>query len=361
MAEQKKQKIVNIRKAIIKNNLGGMLFTNLSNIRYLVGYSGSSGMLWITPKQTIFLTDFRYKEQSAKEVKNARTVIVATGLINDLAKLPEFIKARKIGFEEQAMTYFQYRRLQKEARGKKLVPVSGMAEKLRQVKTAEEIFKITRASQIADQAFSRIVKFIKPGISEKLIAAELDHTLKILGSSNPSFDSIVGSGPNGALPHAQPTDRKIRKGDFIVLDFGAIYQGYHSDMTRTICIGKPSAKHLEVYNKVLEAQALGLKSVRAGIKGKEVDQIVRRVITDAGYGKYYGHGLGHGVGLEVHEGPNMGMKTENILPNNSIVTVEPGIYLPGWGGVRIEDLVVVTKNSCRALSKSTKKLIIIKA
>lgn len=361
MTEQKKQRVVNIRKAIVKNNLDGMLFTNLPNIRYLVGYSGSSGVLWITPKQVIFLTDFRYKEQSAREVKNARTVIVVNGLLDDLVKLPEFVKARKIGFEEQTMTYIQYRKLQKESRGKKLVPVSGMAEKLRQAKNTEEIVKIARASQIADQAFSRILKFIKPGVSEKLIAAELDHTLKILGSSNPSFDSIVGSGPNGALPHAQPGDRKVRKGDFIVLDFGAIYQGYHSDMTRTICIGKPSAKHFEVYNKVLEAQAVGLKSVRAGIKGKEVDQAVRRIIADAGYGEYYGHGLGHGVGLEVHEGPNMGMRTENILPENSIVTVEPGIYLPGWGGVRIEDLVVVKNGSCRVLSKSTKKLIIIKA
>lgn len=361
MAKQNNQRIMNIRKAVVKNNLDGMLFTNLPNIRYLSGYSGSSGMLWVTPKQAIFLTDFRYKEQSAREVKNARTVIVTKGLLDGLTTLPEFIQARNIGFEEQALTYSQYRSLQKESRGKKLVPISGMAEKPRQVKSPEEIVKIARASQIADQAFNRILKFIKPGISEKLIAAELDHTLKMLGSSNPSFDSIVGSGPNGALPHAQPGDRKVRKGDFIVLDFGAIYQGYHSDMTRTVCLGRPTEKHLKIYDIVTRAQMAGLNAVKSGIKGKYADLAARKIINEAGYGDYYGHGLGHGVGLEVHEGPNMGMRTENILPENSTVTVEPGIYLPGWGGVRIEDLVVVKKDSCLVLSKSTKKLIIIKA
>lgn len=361
MAEHKNKRITNIQRAVVKNNLDGMLFTNLLNIRYLAGYSGSSGVLWVTPRRAVFLTDFRYKEQSAREVKNARTVIIADSLLDDLVKLPEFINARKIGIEEQAMSYFQYRNLQNKSKGKKLVPVSGMAEKLRQIKTAEEIIKIARAAQIADQAFSRILKFIKPGISEKHIATELDHTLKTLGSSNPSFDSIVGSGPNGALPHAQPGDRKVRKGDFIVLDFGAIYQGYHSDMTRTVCLGHPTEKHLKIYDIVSRAQMAGLKAVKAGIKGKEADLAARKIIDEAGYGKCYGHGLGHGVGLEVHEGPNMGIKSENILPEGSLVTVEPGIYLPGWGGVRIEDLVVVKKNSCRVLSKSTKKLIIIKA
>jgi Xaa-Pro aminopeptidase len=350
-----------IKKEVGRNKLDAMLFTDLLNIRYLAGYSGSSGMLLVNPRGADFLTDFRYKEQSAREVKGARITIITTSLMQEISQLPSFKKARTVGIEEQNLSYAQFLQLQKLAPKKKFVPVSNLAENLRQVKSAAEIQKIAKAAHIADQAFASIVKFIKPGMTEKLIAAQLDHTLKMLGSTNPSFDSIVGSGPNGALPHAQPGDRQVRKGDFIVLDFGAIHRGYHSDMTRTVCLGKPSEKHLKIYDIVTRAQAAGLKAVRAGVKGREADAAARKIIDDAGYGKYYGHGLGHGVGLAVHEAPGVGMKAENILPENSIVTVEPGIYLPGWGGVRIEDLVAVARGGCRILSRSPKKLITIKA
>ncbi len=354
-------RIDSIKKALGQKKLDVMLFTSLLNIRYLAGYSGSSGMLLVNPRGADFLTDFRYKEQSAKEVRGARTTIITSSLLEELSRLPAFVRSRKIGIEEQNLTYAQFLQLQKLAPKKKFVPASGLAENLRQIKANDEIGKIAQAAHIADLAFSRIIRFIKPGLTEKAIAAQLDHTLKMLGAANPSFDSIVGSGPNGALPHAQPSDRKVRKGDFIVLDFGAIHQGYHSDMTRTICLGRPTEKHLKIYDIVTKAQAAGLKAVKAGIKGKVADLAAREIIDRAGYGKYYGHGLGHGVGLAVHEAPGVGMKAENILPENSIVTVEPGIYLPGWGGVRIEDLVVVVKGGCRILSGSTKKLITIKA
>ncbi|HAD82670.1 MAG: hypothetical protein A2509_11465 [Candidatus Edwardsbacteria bacterium RIFOXYD12_FULL_50_11] len=354
-------RIDSIKKALRLKKLDAMLFTNLLNIRYLAGYSGSSGMLLVNSQGADFLTDFRYKEQSAKEVKNARTTIIAGSLLEELIRLPAFVRSKKVGIEDQNLSYAQFLQLQKLAPGKKFIAASGMAESLRQVKTSAEIQKIARAAQIADQAFAGIVKFIKPGLTEKAIASQLDHTLKLLGAANPSFDSIVGSGPNGALPHAQPSDRKVRKGDFIVLDFGAIYRGYHSDMTRTVCLGRPTEKHLKIYDIVTQAQSAGLKAVRAGARGREADAAARKIINDAGYGKYYGHGLGHGVGLEVHEAPGVGMKAENLLPENSIVTVEPGIYLPGWGGVRIEDLVVVAKGGCRILSRSTKKIITIKA
>jgi len=350
-----------IKNEVSRKKLDAMLFTDLLNIRYLSGYSGSSGLLLVAPGSADFLTDFRYKEQSAREVKGARITIITTSLMQEMSQLPSFKKARTVGIEEQDLTYAQFQQLQKLAPKKKFVPVSNLAEELRKVKSAAEIQKIAKAAHIADQAFASIVKFIKPGMTERLIAAQLDHTLKMLGSTNPSFDSIVGSGPNGALPHAQPGARKVRKGDFIVLDFGAIWQGYHSDMTRTVCLGRPTEKHLKIYDIVTRAQLAGLKAVRSGIKGLEADRAARQIIDQAGYGKYYGHGLGHGGGLAVHETPNMGMKSENILPVNSIVTVEPGIYLPGWGGVRIEDLVAVTKTGCRILSRSPKKLITIKA
>jgi Xaa-Pro aminopeptidase len=354
-------KLTAIRKALRGKKLDAMLFTDLRNIRYLAGYSGSSGMLLVTARSSDFLTDFRYKEQSAKEVKNAKTTIIAKSLLEDLAKLEAFRRVAKVGIEEQSLSYAQYLQLQKLAPGKKFLPAGGSVEFLRQVKGKQELAHIARAARIADQAFQRIIKFIKPGLSEKAIAAQLDFTMKQLGASQPSFDTIVGSGPNGALPHAQPGERRVRRGDFIVLDFGAVWRGYHSDMTRTVLLGPPSEKHRRIYDLVLKAQLAGLKAVRAGVRGMEADRAARIVIEQAGHGRHFGHGLGHGVGLAVHEGPNLGMRSENLLPAGAVVTVEPGVYLPGWGGVRIEDLVVVTPGGCRILSRSSKKLIIIKA
>ncbi len=354
-------KLEAVRRALKEKKLDAILFSNLLNIRYLAGYSGSSGLLLVTARTADFLTDFRYKSQASREVKNARTTIIAKSLLEDLAQLEAFRRAGKIGIEEQSLSYAQYLQLQKLAPGKKFLPAGGVPESLRQVKTSGEIAHIARAARIADQAFSRILKFIRPGVTEKAIAAQLDHAMKQLGASQPSFDTIVGSGPNGALPHAQPGDRRVKKGDFIVLDFGAVWKGYHSDMTRTVLLGPPSQKHRRLYDLVLRAQLAGLKAVRAGIKGLEADQAARRIIEQAGYAKHFGHGLGHGVGLAVHEGPNLGMRSENLLPAGAVVTVEPGVYLPGWGGVRIEDLVVVTKGGCRILSRSSKKLISIKA
>jgi Xaa-Pro aminopeptidase len=317
-------------------------------------------LLWISKKQSVFFTDFRYQEQVKREVFGAKAVIIKKSLWEELFQLQDFKKARNIGFEKADLSYSQYEFLHKELKRRKAVPVAGMVEDLRKVKAAEETAKIAKAAAIADRAFARIVKFIKPGMTELQLAAQLEHYMKDLGASNPSFDSIIAAGPNSALPHAQPSGRKIRKGDFIVLDFGATYQGYRSDMTRTLCVGKPTPKHLKIYDTVLKAQLAGLKAIKAGVRGKEADAAARQIIDQAGYSKYFGHGLGHGVGLDVHELPGVGSKSENLLPADSVVTCEPGIYLPGWGGVRIEDLVVVTKAGCRILSRSPKKMIIIK-
>ncbi|MDO9391488.1 MAG: Xaa-Pro peptidase family protein [bacterium] len=360
MPDIHRQRITGIRKALALNKADGIIITNLINIRYLAGYTGSSGLLWISQKESVFFTDFRYQEQVKREVKGARCIIIKKGLWEELFLNPDFKKARKVGFEKNDLKYYQYELLQKELKAKKLLPLSGLTEELRKVKVPDEIKNIARAAAIADKSFSRIVRGIRPGMTELEIAFKLESIMKTLGASAPSFDTIVGSGPNSALPHAQPSDRKIRKGDFIVFDFGAVYRGYHSDMTRTVCVGEPSPKHLKVYDTVLRSQLAGLKAVRAGVKGREADAAARAVINAAGYAKYFGHGLGHGVGLEVHEAPGVGSKSENLLPVNSVVTVEPGVYLPGWGGVRIEDLVVVTATGCRILSNSPKELIVIK-
>ncbi|MBI4725989.1 aminopeptidase P family protein [candidate division TA06 bacterium] len=355
-----RQRINGIRKALAAQKADGIIITSLINIRYLTGYTGSSGLLWISKRQAVFFTDFRYQEQVKREVKGARSVIIKKGIWEELFLNSDFKKAKRIGFEKNDLKYHQYESLQKELKNKKLLPLAGLPEELRKIKDPDEIKKIARAAAIADRAFSRIVKIVKPGMTELEVSYKLESIMKTLGASGPSFDIIVGSGPNSALPHAQPSERKIRKGDFIVFDFGAVYRGYHSDMTRTVCVGQPSPRHLMVYNTVLKSQLAGLKALKAGIKGQEADGAARSVIDSAGYAKYFGHGLGHGVGLEVHEAPGVGSKSANLLPANSVVTVEPGVYLPGWGGVRIEDLAAVTAKGCRILSKSPKELIVIK-
>lgn len=337
-----------------------MIVTGLANVRFLCGYSGSSGLLWITQNSVVFLTDFRYQEQARREVEASKKVIIKKTLFDDLLAMPAVAKSRRIGYESGYLLCSQLDRLSKDIPAKRLVPTFGLVESARQIKDVDELAKVAKAASIADRAFSAILKFIKPGISERAVANQLDYYLKQFGAEKPSFDSIVASGPNSALPHAQPGNRKLRKGDFLVLDFGARYRGYCSDMTRTVCIGKPTARHLDIYNLVHRAQAAGLDAVRPGVQGRAADGDARSVIENAGYGRYFGHGLGHGVGLEVHEGPRLGKTSEDVLKPGNVVTVEPGVYLPGWGGVRIEDLVAVTERGCRVLSRSTKKLISIK-
>ena len=351
-------RIAKLRTHIRLAGLDGLLVNYLPNIRYLCGYTGSAGLLLVTQRQSFFLTDFRYQEQARHEVKSAQRIIIKKDLYSDLLQRTNSTSLRRVGFESQHMVFAQYEFLRK---GLKLaIPTTAVVEQLRQVKDPGELKTIARAAAIADRAFARIIREIKPGMTELAIAARLEALMKSFGAARPSFETIVGSGPNGALPHAKPGPRTVRKGDLIVLDFGAYYQGYCSDMTRTVVLGKPTDKHKLIYGIVRRAQLAGLDAVQAGVNGKVADGIARAVIAGAGYGANYGHGLGHGVGLEVHELPRLGKLSDHVLPANSVVTVEPGIYLPGWGGVRIEDLVVVTKTGNRILSRSPKELFVIK-
>lgn len=360
MAIDYPKRLAAARSAMRRYRLDGLVVTGLANVRYLCGYSGSSGMLWVTSREAVFLTDFRYQEQAKREVSATRKVIIRKSLLDDLITLPGLSKARRIGYESGHLLCSQLERLSKNIATRRLIPTAGLVEGIRQVKDEGEISKIAKAASIADRAFSAIVGFIRPGMTEREVANQLDFFLKKFGADHPSFDSIVASGPNSALPHAQPGDRRLRKGDFLVLDFGARRQGYCSDMTRTVCIGKPTSKHLEIYSLVHRSQAAGLRAVRPGAQGKAADAAARQVIEGAGYGKFFGHGLGHGVGLEVHEGPRLAVTAMDFLKPGHVVTVEPGVYLPGWGGVRIEDLVAVTPKGCRVLSRSAKQLIQIK-
>jgi Xaa-Pro aminopeptidase len=264
---------------------------------------------------------------------------------------------KQLSFEEDFVTYGQYKELEDKLTGISLSPLNGIVNKLRRYKDSEELSIIEKAAIITDEAFGYIIEYIKPGISEKEISFELENCMRKKGASGTSFNIIVASGIRSAMPHGVASDKLVEKGDFITMDFGCVYQGYCSDMTRTIVIGKATEKQREIYNIVLEAQQKALEAIKPGISTKEVDRVARNVISTYGYGKYFGHGLGHGVGLEIHEEPRLSPLGKDILEAGMVITNEPGIYIPDFGGVRIEDLVVVTHDGNKVLSKSPKQLI----
>jgi Xaa-Pro aminopeptidase len=331
----------------------GFLVTNLPNIRYLCGYSGSNGMLLVTRHGSYFYTDFRYQEQVRREVKGARAVIRDRDLVTSFPV--EHTKGiRRLGFEQAFVSFGSYKALQKQLQHTRLVPCANFTSGLRAVKDGSELKLIARAASIADKVLKQVLALVKPGVTEKDLAAEIDY--RFLQHDGIAFDTIVASGPNGALPHAQPSNRKLKRGDAIVFDIGAKFQGYCSDMTRTVFLGRADRKAREVYEIVLDAQLRALGGVKAGAECAAVDALARNHIREKGFGREFGHGLGHGVGLEVHEAPGLSARAPDTLLENQVVTVEPGIYLPGWGGVRIEDLVAVTPRGCRILSATSKRL-----
>ena len=343
------------REMLSTQGYEAFLVTQPENRRYLSGFTGSAGTLLLTAAEAYLLTDFRYVEQSRAQAPLFDIRQYQT-MTDTLAELVDLLGIRQIAFEADHVTHSDAQELAEK------VPVdwvstTGLVSKLRWVKDEREIEHIAKAAAIADEALAEIMPMIKAGVTEREIALELEFAMKRRGSEGFAFNSIIASGPNGALPHAVPTDRRLVDGDFLVMDFGAVWQGYRSDMTRTLVIGTPTEKHREIYEITLEAQLAGLAAVAPGKTGAEVDQVSRDVITRAGYGDMFGHGLGHGVGLAIHEGPTLSKRGQDPLAPGMVVTVEPGIYLPGWGGVRIEDLVVVTEDGCRILSSTTKEMI----
>lgn len=354
-----KARIDIIRERIKKENLDGYLVTNLDQVRYLCGYSGSNGLLVITERAAHFLTDFRYIEQARKEVKGARRTIVKTGdLIGGLSEITRLGRRNlRFGFDPASVSISKMNALRAALPNILRVAAPNVMAELGWVKEPAEINNIRRAATIADTAFERILNIIRPGAREREIAAELEYQMTMLGSEKPAFESIVASGPRGALPHGIASDRKIKNNELITFDFGATVGGYVSDITRTVMLGKASTKQKKIYNIVLRAQKAGVRKVRPGVSGKAVDHACRKIITDAGYGKQFGHGTGHGIGIIVHTGPSANAKSQDILKVNNVITVEPGIYLPGWGGVRIEDDVLVTRSGHEVLTHAEKKLL----
>jgi Xaa-Pro aminopeptidase len=337
-----------------------MLVSSLVNLRYLTGFTGSNGLAVIGPGTSTFLTDFRYTEQVEQEVADEFQRITADGPLGAAAieYLPE--GSLRVGYESETVTVDAHARLREQFPERvELVAVKGLVEKMRMVKDGHEIELIAAAQRIADDAFESLLAGGLEGRTERELALALEHDMRLRGAQSPSFDSIVAGGAHGALPHATPRDVKLEKGQLVVVDWGAVYEGYCSDCTRTVAIGEPGAEAREAYELVLGAQQVGLDEVRAGGDGKQIDAAVRDIIYGAGHEGHYGHGLGHGVGLEVHEAPTLSFRAQDILAAGNVVTVEPGVYVPGSFGIRIEDLVVVTGEGCRVLTPIPKGLRIV--
>lgn len=347
----------------VRLKLDGMLITSPYNMRYLSGFRGGEGVLFISKNQNVLITDSRYTEAAAAE--SDFTVIEENRQHPRSQILKECIQKEAsiqgcdfiLGYEDQHMKCSEFHKLSAALSGVKWKAMEGHIDALRQIKTEEEIACLARAEEIGDQAFTRILEVLRPGMTELEVAALLEYYMKSAGAQGLSFETIAASGRNSSMPHAIPGEKKLEEGDFLTMDFGCIYNGYCSDMTRTVVIGKASEKQKEIYNTVLRAQLAALDALRAGKKGSEVDKVARDLIAQAGYGDNFGHGLGHSVGLYIHENPRLSPSDDTILQTGMIETVEPGIYVPGFGGVRIEDMVVITEDGYRNLTHSPKELI----
>ncbi len=348
-------KLNKLRSLLAENKLDALLITNEYNRRYMTDFTGTAGVAIVSKEDAVFITDFRYMEQAAAQVKDFRIVQHEKTIIEEVANQLETMKVKTLGFEKEDLTYGMYD-LYKSAISAELVPSAGLIEKLRIVKTPEELVILRQAAKIADDAFTHICGFIKPGMTELEVANELEFFMRKQGASSSSFDTIVASGVRGALPHGVATDKKIQSGELVTMDYGALYNGYISDITRTVAVGEPTDQMREIYEITLAAQKLAVEGFKPGMTGKEADAIARDYISEKGYGEAFGHSTGHGIGLEVHEQPGLSFRSDTVLEPNMTVTAEPGIYLPGIGGVRIEDDLVITEDGCERLTHSTKEL-----
>ena len=335
-----------------------LLVTRLGNIRYLTGFTGSAARLLVLPDELVLVTDGRYRDQAAEQLAaagvEARIEVTITEQQQRLTEAARGIT--RLGLEADDVTWAAQRRYETDGfPDAELVATEGLVEGLRLVKDDGEVARIEAAARIADEALASVRSRLAEGLTEKEFQLELDFAMLRLGADDRSFETIVGSGPNGAKPHARPTDRRIGEGDLVVLDFGALLDGYHSDMTRTVAVGEPSPTQARMLEVVLASQAAGVDAVRAGAGGAEVDKVCRDVIAEAGWADAFMHGTGHGVGLDIHEEPRVSITSTATLAVGHVVTVEPGVYLPEHGGVRIEDTLVVTSTGNRRLTNAPKE------
>ena len=341
-------------QALLKERaLDAIFVTNMKNIRYISGFTGSSAVLLVFADKAFLFTDFRYMEQASEQAKHCEIVKHGNNIYSDINDKLGF--ANKIGYEADYVTVSAFKRMMAEVQGKEWIEVK--LDPLRMIKDEKEIANIEKAVKIADDAFATLLPEIKTGMTENEAAALLEFYMKKNGASGTSFSTIVASGKRSSLPHGMPTDKKIAEGDFVLFDFGAIYQGYCSDMTRTVVMGKADEKQKEIYEIVLKAQMAAISGIKPGITGLQGDALARNVIKEAGYAENFGHGTGHSLGLAIHEEPRLSPACGTVLEAGMLLTVEPGVYIADWGGVRIEDLILVTGDGIKILTQTSKKLL----
>ena len=353
-----KDRLQKLRQGLAEKEIDAIFISQPENRRYLSGFDGSSGYLLITPQNTILATDFRYLEQARIQAPDYEIFPAIGGIVDWFPRLVAELNLKKLGFEAGHITFARYQQLSdilnKAQSQLRLIPVDGLVESLRAVKEPEEIELITKAAAISDAAIEYIENTIHTGMSEKEVAWEIEKYIREKGSETIPFDVIIASGPNSALPHTKPSSRTIQSGEPVVIDIGARVGGYSSDLSRTIYLGTPDDTFPKVYDTVLRAQLTAMATITEGMNGGQIDNLARVVIEQAGYGQAFGHALGHGIGLASHESPRLGPNSADKLTSGMVFTIEPGIYLVGWGGVRIEDVVVMENGKGRAISKAKK-------
>jgi Xaa-Pro aminopeptidase len=351
------QRLNDLRGKFDSNNIDGLLVGSPVNRRYLSGFSGSAGWIVISAKEALLAVDFRYVEQAKKETKDFEVIYIRGEMAAWLPEIIGRLGIKKLGIEKEHTSLAAYETLCSvfQTNAPSIQPLKNIVESLRTMKSKEEIAHISRAAEIADKTMAYISSHLRIGISEIQFAWELENFIRDQKYEPLPFDTIVASGRNAALPHARPTDKLIATGEPVTVDLGARYNDYCSDITRTFVIGKGDTDFYKIYNVVLGAQLAALSIVEAGMKGADADGIARKMIDKAGYGAYFGHGLGHGIGLETHEAPRLGVSSDDILLENMVFTVEPGIYIPGWGGIRIEDTVCFKGGKIKSITNAGKE------
>jgi len=361
---RRKSRIKRLRKLrtpIAEKGLDALLLSQPENLRYLSGFTGSSGWLLISGQNAILATDFRYVEQAKGESPDFEIIQTKQELRDWLPGLVSDLGWHKLGFEANFISYDSYHKLSEAIETRQvnleLVPTTGIVEQLRSIKEPEELGFITKAVELADAVFEQAKAIVRPGITEKEAAWEIEKLLRQEGSEGMPFEIIVASGPNSALPHARPTEKRVRSGEPVLIDMGARISGYCSDFSRTLFLGETDKSLQEIYNIVLKAQTTAIEGIESGMDASQADQLARSVVEQAGYGDAFGHNLGHGVGLAVHEFPTLGPSSSDSLADGMVFTIEPGIYLAGQGGVRIEDMVVLENGKAKVLSKAKRDLL----
>ncbi|MBP1691282.1 MAG: aminopeptidase [Bacteroidetes bacterium] len=352
-------RVARLRTLLEDQRLDALIVTSLTHLHYLTGFTGSNGLAVVTRNEVFFLTDSRYRAQAARQVRNAQRLFTHHPLLTGMAEHHCLSRCKRAGFESHVMTYQQYRLLRKSFPRKLFVPTSGFVEKLLLVKDDSELSAMRKAIHITDLVYADLLTILRPGMREHEVAAEISYRQRRLGAEGDAFHPIVASGERGALPHARASEKKLRRGEMVTLDFGATVDGYHSDLTRTVALGHVTRRAREIYGVVLKAQLAALDAARGGMPARDLDGVARRIIADAGYGDAFSHSLGHGLGLHIHERPRVSALSNETLAAGSVITVEPGIYIPGWGGVRIEDDILLSTTGNTVLTSAPKDLVVL--